>query len=72
MNDMQFSDAEDRFLQWRADEAAKEYEEFLLQEIEHDERERRWATDAHKKMFKGPVEVVTKEECEEIAARYGQ
>lgn len=54
MNDMQFAD--------------KEEDEFILQEIERDERARLRAAD--KKLF-GPVEVVTKEEIEEILARYG-
>lgn len=45
------------------EEAQFEEDEFIMQERERDDR-------AREKVF-GPVEVVTKEECEEIATRYG-
>jgi len=50
MNDRQFSDEEDKFLQQKADDAAEEYQLFVEEETELDDRQRRWAEKAHEMM----------------------
>lgn len=74
MTDMQAHHDLDALSQEEADTYfdQEEEDEFIMQEIERDELERMWASDAHKAMFKdSDLPVATKEDCEKIAQRYG-